>query len=158
MKCSAFLLILASAGTAQAAQPVTSSPLMDGLRLAGASLRPRAAEFSGGGPKPIYGAFLQHLHDQLRAAWSAVPAAARAAAEAASMRPLGDTPSPMPGPYWRWVPIVQGCVLARPPPPPPLYQRAPLNWARSTRHPNPQPLTPHKSDQAGTRRPRPRRR
>jgi hypothetical protein len=93
---------------------------MDALRAAGASLQPRLSEFRAGGPRTIIGAFLEHLHGQLHAFWDAVPAADRAAAEAASVRalPPGDAPtSPMPGPYWRWVPILQGYALPAPAPP-----------------------------------------
>ena len=100
-----------------------ASFVMDSLALAGESLRPRLAEFRQGGPRPILGAFLHSLHAQLSALWDAVPEATRAAAMAASMRPLGDTPSPMPGPYWRWVPIVQG--YARPSPAGPLTFSSP---------------------------------
>ena len=120
-----------------AAQALPASPVMDALRLAGESLRPRLSEFSRGGTRPIYGAFLSHLHDQLHAFWDSVPAPARAAAEAASMRPLGDTPSPMPGPYWRWVPIVQG--WAAPAPAAPLTFSSPcfsVNTARGVFSPD----------------------
>jgi hypothetical protein len=103
-----FLLSLLVAGCA--ATP--DSPLMRSLSAASASLLPHAAELATGGVKPILGHFLHSLHTQLSAFWATVPASEQAAAIAASTRPLGDTPSPMPGPYWRWVPIMQG--YARP--------------------------------------------
>jgi hypothetical protein len=115
-------LLLAAGLSLAAASP---SPVMDALAAAAASLAPRFAEFRQGGPKPILGALLQHLHAAVGAAWAAAPAAARAAAVAAATSPVNEPgqTSPMPGPYWRWVPILQG--YAAPAPAPPLAFAAP---------------------------------
>jgi hypothetical protein len=49
-------------------------------------------------------AFLERASASLRAVWDAAPPAAQAAARAGAVRPLGDTPNPLPGPYWRCIP------------------------------------------------------
>ena len=59
-------------------------------------------------PRVTFASFLSHLDTSLRATWDAASPAEQSAARGRATAPLGDTPNPMPGPYWRWVPVLLG--------------------------------------------------
>ena len=72
------------------------------------------ADVGAAQPRVTLAAFLSRADEALRGIWDAAPEAAQSAARAAAVRPLGDTPNPLPGPYWRWIPEYVGETGAGP--------------------------------------------
>ena len=89
---------------------LSGAAAMSALQAAWAS-----AGSAGGarGLRPFLGRVLVELEKPLRAIWEAATPAEQAAARARSVSPLAAAPphSPLPGPYYRWIPELLGSAL-----------------------------------------------
>ena len=63
-------------------------------------------------PRVTFASFLERTDTHLRAIWDQASTEAQEFARFDAMRPLGDTPNPLPGPYWRWVPELIGDTVS----------------------------------------------
>jgi len=119
------LLLLATAASAAAPPSISGASVMAALQEAWSAAGAATAAAPAGGARglrPFLGRLLAQLETPLRAVWDAATPAEQAAARARAVSPLAAAPphSPLPGPYYRWIPELLGSALP---------SGAPASWA-----------------------------